>query len=146
MEINDKIVGQAVEPGDNELVEMHQRVAELEESETERERAEEELRVSHRFLEIANRHIEMTPLLKEFVAEVKNFTGCVAVGIRLLDKEGNIPYEAYDGFSRRFYELESPLSIKSDRCIWSDQCMCINVIRGQQNQISPSTRKAVPFT
>ncbi len=86
--------------------------------------AEEALRVSHRFLEIANRHTEMIPLLKEFVVEAQNFTDCAAVGLRMLDGEGNIPYEAYEGFSRRFYELESPLSIKSD------QCMCINVIKG----------------
>ncbi|MBC8492715.1 MAG: GAF domain-containing protein, partial [Chloroflexi bacterium] len=86
--------------------------------------AEEALRVSHRFLEIANRHTEMLPLLEEFVAEAKNFTGCAAVGIRLLDEKGNIPYEAYEGFSQEFYESESPLSIKSD------QCMCINVIKG----------------
>jgi len=46
------------------------------------------------------------------------------VGIRLLDEDGNIPYQAYEGFSRAFYELESPLSIKSDNC------MCINVIKG----------------
>ena len=86
--------------------------------------AEEALKTSHRFLEIANRHVEMIPLLKEFVAEAKNLTGCAAVGIRMLDKEGYIPYEAYEGFSQRFYESESPLSIKSD------QCMCINVIKG----------------
>ncbi len=86
--------------------------------------AEEALRVSHRFLEIANRHTEMLPLLEEFVAEVKDFTDCAAVGIRTLDEEGNIPYQAYEGFSQEFYESESPLSIKSD------QCMCINVIKG----------------
>jgi PAS domain S-box-containing protein len=51
---------------------------------TERKRAEEALRVSHRFLEIANRHTEMSYLLKEFVAEVRNFTGCAAVGLRML--------------------------------------------------------------
>ena len=108
----------------DELVELRRRVAELEAADTERKRAEEALQVSHRFLETTNRHTEMTPLLKEFVAEVKNFTGCAAVGLRVLDEEGNIPYEAYKGFSRRFYESESPLSIKSD------QCMCINVIKG----------------
>ena len=91
---------------------------------TERRRAEEALRVSHRFLEMANRHTQMTHLLKEFVAEVRNFTGCVAVGLRMLDAEGKIPYQAYEGFDRRFYESESPLSIGSD------QCMCINVIKG----------------
>ena len=37
---------------------------------------------------------------------------------------GGIPYQAYCGFSQQFYELESPLSIKTD------QCRCINVIKG----------------
>ncbi|MFH1931466.1 MAG: ABC transporter substrate binding protein [Pseudomonadota bacterium] len=91
---------------------------------TERKRAEQALKTSHRFLEITNRHVEMVPLLKEFVAEAKNFTGCAAVGIRVLDEESYIPYEAYEGFSQTFYESESPLSIKSD------QCMCVNVIKG----------------
>jgi PAS domain S-box-containing protein len=91
---------------------------------TERKWAEDALRVSHRFLAIANRHTEMIHLLKEFVAEVRNFTGCVAVGIRMLDAVGKIPYQAYEGFDQRFYESESPLSIGSD------QCMCINVIKG----------------
>ena len=84
----------------------------------------EALRVSHRFLEIANRHREMIPLLKESVAEARSFTRCAAAGVRMLDAEGNIPYQAYEGFSQRFYESESPLSIRSD------QCMCINVIKG----------------
>ena len=75
------------------------------------------------FLNIANRHIEMNPLLNEYVMEIKKLTGCEAVGIRMLDKEGNIPYEAYYGFSLKFYKSESPLSIKSDKC------MCINVIK-----------------
>jgi len=91
---------------------------------TERKKAEEAFQTSHRFLEIANRHMVMNPLLNEFVAEVQTFTKCAAVGIRILDEEGNIPYQAYKGFSQRFYESESPLSIKSD------QCMCINVIKG----------------
>ena len=98
---------------------------------TERKRAEEALRLSHRFLVIANRHTEMLPLLKEFVGEIRNYTGCAAVGLRLLDEEGNIPYQAYEGFSERFYELESPLSVKSDRC------MCINVIKGETDPKLP---------
>jgi len=91
---------------------------------TERKRTEEALQVSHHFIEIANRHTEMTSLLQEFVVEVQNFTGAAAVGLRILDEKGNIPYQAYEGFSREFYEWESPLSTKSD------QCMCINVIKG----------------
>lgn len=92
---------------------------------TERKRAERALQLSHRVLEIVNRNSEMEPLLQEFVAEVKGFSECAAVGIRILDDDGSIPYQAYHGFSREFYELESPLSIKTD------QCMCINIIRSE---------------
>jgi signal transduction histidine kinase len=93
--------------------------------ERERKRAEEELRASYRFLEIANKCKEMTPLLNEFILEIKKLTGCEAVAVRILDRDGNIPYEAYDGFSKKFYISENPLSIESDRC------MCINVITGK---------------
>lgn len=82
------------------------------------------LQISNLFLEIANRHTELTPLLNVFVTEIQNLTGCAAVGIRLLDEAGNIPYQAFKGFSQEFYEKESPLSIHFDRC------MCINVIKG----------------
>ena len=91
---------------------------------TDRKEIEEALRVTHHFLEIANRHMEMPPLLKECVAEVKKLTDHSAVGIRILDNKGKIPYQAYEGFSQEFYELESPLSIESD------PCMCINVVKG----------------
>jgi PAS domain S-box-containing protein len=98
---------------------------------TERKKAEMELQALRKFLEIANRHSDLNPLLQEFVREMKEFTGCEAVGIRLLDEDGNIPYVAYLGFSRQFYETESPLSIKTD------QCMCINVVKGTTNPKLP---------
>ncbi|MBI4765090.1 MAG: HAMP domain-containing protein, partial [Deltaproteobacteria bacterium] len=98
--------------------------ADLEREMAEHRRAEAELRYSRKFLEIANRHTDLTPLLQDFVGEMKEFTGCEAVGIRLREENGNIPYMAYLGFSQKFYETESPLSLKSDRC------MCINVIKG----------------
>jgi hypothetical protein len=82
------------------------------------------LESSLRFLEIANRCSRVAPLLKAFVAEVRSLTGCEAVGIRILEEGGDIPYEAYDGFSREFYDLENRLSI------WRDQCMCINIVKG----------------
>ena len=92
---------------------------------------ESDIRISHRFLEIANRHTEMTPLLNEFVSEIQKMTGCEAVGIRVLDENGNIPYQVYTGFSKKFYELESPLSINCD------PCMCINVIKGTTDPNMP---------
>jgi len=92
---------------------------------TDRKRAEESLIVSNRFLEIANRHNEMASLLDGFLTALKDLTGCSAVGVRILDEEGNIPYHACDGFSPDFYESESPLSVQRDRC------MCVSVIKGE---------------
>ncbi len=87
-------------------------------------KVENELEFANRFLEIANRHVRAEALLDEFIVEIQNFTGCEALGIRLLDEDGSIPYQAYKGFKKQFYDSESPLSIKSD------QCMCINVVKG----------------
>ncbi len=77
---------------------------------TGRKQVEEALWVSHQFLEITNRHTQMPPLLRDCVAEIKRFTRCAAVGIRILedeesedeestDEEGNVPYQIYEGFN-----------------------------------------------
>ncbi len=93
----------------------------------ERKRTQEGLEFSHFLLQIVNRHTTMTSLLEEVLEGIKTFTGCVAVGIRLLDDKGRIPYEAFAGFPDEFYHLESPLSLQTD------QCMCINVVKGTTN-------------
>ncbi len=98
---------------------------------TERKRAERAFQVSNRFLEIANGHSDMDSLLTAFVTEVKQFTACSAVGIRILDEQGNISYHAYEGFNQAFYDLENPLSIQSD------QCLCINGIKGETDAQLP---------
>ncbi len=123
----------------SELVKLRQRIDELESSEAKHKQTKKTLQATYKFLKIAFKHKEVIPLLKEFVAEVQNFTKCHAVGIRMLDEEGNIPYEAYEGFSKRFYESESPLSIKSD------QCMCINVIKGETDPNLPFYSKSGSF-
>ncbi|MBA7632195.1 Adaptive-response sensory-kinase SasA [subsurface metagenome] len=69
-----------------------------------------------------SRHIN--EYLKRLVKQVKKYSGCCCVGIRLLDEDGNIPYIAYTGFSREFYEIENPL------CVRLDECMCVNVVMG----------------
>jgi PAS domain S-box-containing protein len=106
---------------------------------TERKKADEELKVSLRFLEIVHAHRDIDSLLTAFVSEIKDYTGCDAVGIRMLDEDGGIPYKAYTGFSQRFYDSESPLSLNSDRC------MCINVIRGTADSRLPFYSKGGSF-
>ncbi len=85
----------------------------------------------HRVLTAIQGAAEIRTLLQEAVAAIKAFTGCQAVGIRLLDDDGNIPYQAYDGFSEAFYAKESPLSVKTDNC------MCIEVVKGTTNPAMP---------
>ncbi|MDO9531266.1 MAG: PAS domain S-box protein [Deltaproteobacteria bacterium] len=98
---------------------------------TDSKRMEEALRVSLRFLEIVHNFTDIDSLLTAFVSEIKTYTGCEAVGLRVLDADGGIPYQAYDGFRQQFYASESPLSIRTD------QCMCINVIKGDYNPKLP---------
>ncbi len=105
--------------------------AKLVEEIAQRQQAREYLRTSYSLLEIANRNIDMATLLKAFVEKMAHLTKCSAVAIRLLDKEGNIPYQANIGFTKEFMDLESPLSIKSDAC------MCINVVKGSTNSERP---------
>ena len=49
---------------------------------SELKKADKNLPASHHFLQIANCHKEMNPLLNEFIIEIKNLTGCCAVGMR----------------------------------------------------------------
>jgi len=82
-------------------------------------------------LETLSQSRQVNEYLEQLVEQVRNYSGCHCVGIRLLDDDGNIPYTSYTGFSREFYESESPLSIKSDKC------MCINVIKGDTDSELP---------
>jgi PAS domain S-box-containing protein len=90
----------------------------------ERKWTEKALKTSHAFLEAANMHTEMKPLLREFISQVKDLTGCEAAGIQILNEEGTLLYEDYDGLDPRFYESENFLPENSNRGI------CNNVIRG----------------
>ena len=98
---------------------------------SEQKQAGREKQLSRTILEISSKHRENGPLLNDIVTEIQKYSDCEAVGLRVLDEDGNIPYEAYVGFSKKFYESESPLSIKSDKC------MCINVIKGDTNPELP---------
>ncbi len=90
-------------------------------------------------LETLSQSRQMNEYLERLIEQVRNYSGCRCVGIRLLDDDGNIPYASYTGFSQEFYESESPLSIKSDKC------MCINVIRQNTDPTLPFYTKGGSF-
>ena len=77
-----------------------------------------------RILETLSQSRHMNEYLKRLAEQIKKYSGCRCVGIRLLGEDGNIPYIAYTGFSREFYEIENPL------CVRLDECMCVNVVMG----------------
>jgi PAS domain S-box-containing protein len=82
-------------------------------------------------LEITATATGVQPMLDAFVVAIQDYADCDAVGIRLLQPNGSIPYQAYRGFSRRFYESESPL------VLGTDQCMCTDVLVGSTSPDKP---------
>jgi PAS domain S-box-containing protein len=82
-------------------------------------------------LETLSQSRSINEYLEQLVEHIQDYAQCGCVGIRLLDENGGIPYAAYTGFSRKFYESENPLSVKCD------QCMCINVIEQKTNPKHP---------
>jgi len=107
------------------------------ESKTASVQAERDLLIS--ILETLSQSRHMNEYLKRLTKQVKKYSGCCCVGIRLLDDDGNIPYVSYTGFSRKFYEIENSL------CIKSDKCMCVNVIIGNTQSGLPSYTKGGSF-
>jgi PAS domain S-box-containing protein len=64
-----------------------------------RKHAQAVVQVTNRLLEVTIRHREREPLLAEFTAEVKSFSGCQTVIIRLRDHRADNAPEASDGTS-----------------------------------------------
>ena len=70
-----------------------------------------------------------THLRKEYLSfivdNLKIWTQCECVGIRVINENGIMPYEAFVGFSYEFWEHENWLSIREH------QCGCIRVATGE---------------
>lgn len=56
---------------------------------------------------------------------ISRHSGCRNVGIRVLDREGFIPYKSFTGFSKEWWNSENWLSRDIDNCI------CSRVVRGE---------------
>jgi PAS domain S-box-containing protein len=62
--------------------------------------------------------------LESAVKLLSDWSGCENVGIRVLNDQGYIPYEASIGFNDEFLAKENHLSV------YSDHCACIRVVLG----------------
>jgi len=101
--------------------------------------AQKKLQASHQFLQIANRYNQMRPMLNEFINEIKKLINCSAVGMRILDENGNIPYQAFEGFSQKFYKSENAHTIDTVNC------MCANVVLHKDDLYHPYFTEAGSF-
>jgi|GEM_PF-6089992 len=75
--------------------------------------------------------------LETVVKILQKNIGCRYVGIRILDEKGNVPYDSFVGFSKKFWELENRLSLKKD------QCACTRTI--SQKPISSDKRNVTAY-
>jgi PAS domain S-box-containing protein len=91
---------------------------------TKRREAERRTYATNVLLELFSKKSVRREYLDAVVDLLQSWSGCRCVGIRVLDRQGLIPYESYAGFSQEFWESENGLSIKRD------QCACIRVITG----------------
>jgi PAS domain S-box-containing protein len=99
------------------------------------------LEASQRILQVVNRHSQMVPMLQAFIKEVQVISGCSAVGMRILNTRGSIPFAAFTGYSRDFLATENPLSIHSA------DTMCVRVVRQHTDTAQPGyTPKGAFFT
>ncbi|MFN3479842.1 MAG: PAS domain S-box protein [Thermodesulfovibrionales bacterium] len=89
---------------------------------TERKEAERRMQDTNKLLKMFTQNNTRKEFLDMAVRLIRNHCGCSHAGIRVLDKEGNIPFESYDGYSEDFISCESPLSVQKD------QCVCIRAI------------------
>ncbi len=62
--------------------------------------------------------------LKEALAIIRAWSGCLYAGMRETDRERNIPYTVHSGFDERFIETENLLSLDRDHCV------CTRVVTG----------------
>ena len=97
---------------------------------SELKKEDKNLTSSHRFLQSANCHKEMNPLLNELIIEIKSLTGCCAVGMRILDEEGNIPYErvrAEEALQKSNEELERQVEVHTTELVLLNQQLNLEI-------------------
>jgi len=92
---------------------------------TERKETEKRVNANNALLKSFAQTFSREEYLNKTVELIQNWSGCRNVGIRVLDEEGNIPYESFTGFSKSFMESENLLSVKRD------MCACIRVVTGR---------------
>ncbi len=128
-------------------IRVRQRTAELAEINealqmkiVERKEIENRLKATNDLLNLFPKKSSRKEYLDAVVNLLRTWSQCRCLGIRILLKKGQIPYESYVGFSQEFWESENWLSVKND------QCVCIRIISGNPDpQDAPFVTPAGSF-
>ncbi|HUO77060.1 MAG TPA: PAS domain S-box protein [Thermodesulfovibrionales bacterium] len=91
---------------------------------TEQKEFQDRMLTHNTLLQLFSHSFTRNEYLYEVVNLMAKWSGSRCVGIRVLEKNGNIPYDAYRGFSSQFWEVENRISLHHD------QCACVRVIAG----------------
>lgn len=94
---------------------------------TERKEAEIRNKIINRLLKQFTEATSRKEYLDAVTGVIQRWSGCGNVGIRLLDSEGNIPFESFLGYSPEFMKSEKWLSIREHNCF------CVKMVAGDLN-------------
>ena len=89
---------------------------------TQKKEIQGRIHTTNRLLELFVKTSSKKEYLDSVIDLLHEWTGCNCIGIRVLDKEGNIPFGSYRGFSLDFWQQENWISVKNH------QCACIRVV------------------
>ena len=92
---------------------------------TERKKTENRDHFITHLLELFAKKSSRKDYLDSVVQMLHDWTGCRSIGIRVVNKERFMPYDAFRGFSDEFMRKENMISLDSDACA------CIRVINGK---------------
>lgn len=91
---------------------------------TERQHAERRDDYTRALLELFVTKSSRKEYLDAVLEVIRGWSDCRCLGIRVVDRHGNVPYESYLGFSPEFWQQENWLSLDEDICA------CTRIIRG----------------
>jgi PAS domain S-box-containing protein len=83
---------------------------------TERKQAERRREFTSALLALFAQKSAAPQYLHSLLEVLSQWSGCQAIGIRVADENGEIPYQTWSGFEPEFIELENRLSLQRDNC------------------------------
>jgi len=88
-----------------------------------------QISITNTLLKLFAEKMSLKEYLDGIVEQIKIWSGCSCVGIRVFDEEGYLPYKSCVGFGHDFLQLESQVPLEGHGCICVRVAMGINEIQ-----------------